>query len=168
MMSERIGVHRFTISRVLNHHASYAGDAVAVTAVYDRNTSLPEKRKALEAWATLLGGIVSGQERASDSLAMRIELMGWMPRVWKPLPECTHHPDRGSHDAAGLNRPRTPLANIGPGSRCRFSGSDRFLCQCIEGLCEAAEGDRHHEVAPCRVLECQAGRLCASAESLNH
>jgi hypothetical protein len=67
MMSERIGVHRFTISRVLNHHASYAGDAVAVTAVYDRNTSLPEKRKALEAWATLLGGIVSGQERASDA-----------------------------------------------------------------------------------------------------
>jgi integrase len=70
MTSERIGIARFIVSRVLNH-ASDTGDAAAVTAVYDRNAYLPEKRRALEAWAALLGEIVSGEKRASNVVAMR-------------------------------------------------------------------------------------------------
>lgn len=70
MTSERIGIPRFIVSRVLNH-ASDTGDAAAVTAVYDRNAYLPEKRRALQAWAVLLNEIVRGRERASNVGAMR-------------------------------------------------------------------------------------------------
>jgi integrase len=70
MTSERIGMQRFIVSRVLNH-ASDTGDAAAVTAVYDRNAYLPEKRKALEAWAALLGEIVSGEQRASNVVNLK-------------------------------------------------------------------------------------------------
>ena len=58
MTSERIGIPRFIVSRVLNH-ASDTGDAASVTAIYDRNAYLPEKRRALDAWAKLLQGITS-------------------------------------------------------------------------------------------------------------
>lgn len=37
-----------------------------MTGVYDRNEYLPEKRKALDAWAALLAEIVAGKERASN------------------------------------------------------------------------------------------------------
>jgi integrase len=70
MTSERIGVQRFIVSRVLNH-AGDTGDAAAVTAVYDRNAYLPEKRRALEAWAALLTEIVAGQTRAANVVAIR-------------------------------------------------------------------------------------------------
>jgi hypothetical protein len=70
MTSERIGLPRFIVSRVLNH-ASDTGDSAAVTAVYDRNAYLPEKCRALEAWAILLSEINSGRERASNVVAMR-------------------------------------------------------------------------------------------------
>lgn len=60
LTSERIGVSRFVVSKVLNH-SSDAGDGAAVTAVYDRNAYLPEKRKALDSWADLLQGIVSAE-----------------------------------------------------------------------------------------------------------
>lgn len=65
LTSERIGVQRFTVSKVLNH-SSDTGDSAAVTAVYDRNAYLPEKRRALEAWATLLCEIVGGLGRTSN------------------------------------------------------------------------------------------------------
>ena len=58
--AERIGVSRFVVSKVLNH-SSDAGDGAAVTAVYDRNAYLPEKRKALDSWAELLQVIVSAE-----------------------------------------------------------------------------------------------------------
>src|SRR6478609_3137126 len=58
MTSERIGIPRFIVSRVLNH-ASDTGDAASVTAIYDRNAYLPEKRRALNAWAELLQVITS-------------------------------------------------------------------------------------------------------------
>lgn len=58
MTSERIGTPRFIVSKVLNH-VSDSGDGAAVTAIYDRNAYLPEKRKALDAWAELLAKIVS-------------------------------------------------------------------------------------------------------------
>ncbi len=57
LTSERIGTPRFVVSKVLNH-VSDSGDGAAVTAIYDRNAYLPEKRKALDAWAELLGKIV--------------------------------------------------------------------------------------------------------------
>ncbi len=50
LTSERLGIGRFTVSAVLNH-ASDTGNAAAVTAVYDRNDHLPQKRAALDAWA---------------------------------------------------------------------------------------------------------------------
>ena len=55
--SERIGIPRFIVSRVLNQ-ISDTGGAAAVTGVYDRNEYLPEKRRALGAWSALLNEIV--------------------------------------------------------------------------------------------------------------
>ena len=49
---------RFIVSRVLNQ-LSDTGGASAVTAVYDWNDYLVEKRKALDSWATLLIKMVS-------------------------------------------------------------------------------------------------------------
>jgi integrase len=54
---ERIGMPRFIVSRVLNQ-ISDTGGAAAVTAVYDRNEYLVEKRRALDSWAALLIKIV--------------------------------------------------------------------------------------------------------------
>ncbi len=56
--SERIGIPRFIVSRVLNQ-ISDTGGAAAVTGVYDRNEYLPEKRRALTAWSGLLQEIIS-------------------------------------------------------------------------------------------------------------
>ena len=66
---ERIGVSRFLVSRVLNQ-LSDSGGAAAVTAVYDRNSYLAEKRQALDAWAALLKEIVSGESRGSNVTAI--------------------------------------------------------------------------------------------------
>ena len=54
-----------TISQVLNH-TSDSGGTAAVTAVYDRNAYMREKRAALDAWAGLLEEMVRGKERASN------------------------------------------------------------------------------------------------------
>lgn len=48
LTSERCGVRRVVVSKVLGH-ASYDGGA-AVTEVYDLNDYLPEKRTALRIW----------------------------------------------------------------------------------------------------------------------
>lgn len=61
MTSERLGVPRFHVSCVLNH-ISDTGGAAAVTAVYDRNVYLPEKRRALDKWAARLLEIVGRQQ----------------------------------------------------------------------------------------------------------
>ena len=66
---ERIGIPRFIVSRVLNQ-ISDTGGAAAVTGVYDRNGYLPEKRKALDAWAALLAQIVSGTKRAPNVIRL--------------------------------------------------------------------------------------------------
>jgi integrase len=63
--SERIGMPRFIVSQVLNH-TSDSGGTAAVTAVYDRNAYLKEKRAALNAWADLLLEIVEGKARPSN------------------------------------------------------------------------------------------------------
>jgi len=48
----RLGVARFIVSKVLNHSDR------TVTGVYDRHEYVPEKRAALEAWASYLEGLV--------------------------------------------------------------------------------------------------------------
>ncbi len=48
LTGERYGFTRFVVSQVLGHAGR---DGAAVTAVYDRNDYLPQKRAALEAWA---------------------------------------------------------------------------------------------------------------------
>jgi len=63
--SERIGIPRFIVSRVLNQ-ISDTGGAAAVTGVYDRNEYLPEKRRALGAWSALLQEIVIAQTRSQN------------------------------------------------------------------------------------------------------
>jgi hypothetical protein len=62
--SERIGIPRLIVSRVLNQ-ISDTGGAAAVTGIYDRNEYLPEKRRALTGWSGLLQEIFS--EQASKS-----------------------------------------------------------------------------------------------------
>jgi integrase len=59
LTGERLGFPRFTISRVLNHASDTGGSAV--TGIYDQNPYLPEKRRALDAWAMRLREIVSGE-----------------------------------------------------------------------------------------------------------
>ncbi len=66
LTSEALGFPRFTVSKVLNH-TSDSGGAAAVTGIYDQNEYLPEKRRALEAWAVFLQGIVSGK-KAGDNV----------------------------------------------------------------------------------------------------
>jgi integrase len=65
LTSERIGIPRFIVSRVLNQVSDTDG-AASVTKVYDRNQYLPEKRRALDAWAALLPEIVAGKPRKSN------------------------------------------------------------------------------------------------------
>lgn len=65
MTGERIGIPRFIVSKVLNH-SSDTGDSAAVTAVYDRNAYLTEKRRALDAWAALLLEIVEERKRPAN------------------------------------------------------------------------------------------------------
>jgi integrase len=48
LTDERYGFTRFVVSKVLGHTGR---DGAAVTAIYDRNEYLPQKRAALEAWA---------------------------------------------------------------------------------------------------------------------
>lgn len=47
MTSERFGFRRFMVGKVLGHTSN---DGAAVTAIYDRNDYLPEKRQVLSAW----------------------------------------------------------------------------------------------------------------------
>ncbi|MCP4096137.1 MAG: tyrosine-type recombinase/integrase [Planctomycetaceae bacterium] len=65
LTGERLGFPRFTVSKVLNH-ASDTGNSAAVTSVYDRNEYLPEKRRALDAWAIRLLEIVEDRESAGN------------------------------------------------------------------------------------------------------
>ncbi|MEW5686183.1 MAG: integrase arm-type DNA-binding domain-containing protein [Pseudomonadota bacterium] len=49
LTGERYGIRRFIVGKVLSHDPK---EGAAVTAVYDRNEYLPEKRAALAAWAS--------------------------------------------------------------------------------------------------------------------
>lgn len=65
--AERIGIPRFVVSSVLNHVSETGG----VTRIYDRNEYLPEKRRALEAWAKLLLSVAKRQERSDNVHPLR-------------------------------------------------------------------------------------------------
>ena len=69
MTGERVGITRFIVSRVLNQ-ISDTGGAASVTAVYDRNEYLADKRRALDAWANLLSEIVGAAERPVNVVRM--------------------------------------------------------------------------------------------------
>jgi integrase len=62
--SERIGMPRFVVSAVLNHTSEMGG----ITKIYDRNEYLPEKRRALEAWARVLRSIGAGKPKRRTSM----------------------------------------------------------------------------------------------------
>lgn len=68
--SERLGFPRFVVSRVLNQ-ISDGGGAAAATAIYDLHSYLPEKRKALDAWAALLAQIVDGKQREPNVVNLK-------------------------------------------------------------------------------------------------
>ena len=55
----KMGVPRLHISKVLNHADP------SVTAVYDRHSYIPEKTRALNAWAQMLEGIISPDENSN-------------------------------------------------------------------------------------------------------
>lgn len=63
--SERIGIPRFIVSRVINQ-ISDTGGAATVTAIYDRNEYLADKRRALGAWGSLLMEVVEDRRRDSN------------------------------------------------------------------------------------------------------
>jgi integrase len=70
LTSERLAVPRFHVSCVLNH-ISDEGGAAAVTAVYDRNAYLAEKRRALDKWASRLAQIVGESDDTANILQLR-------------------------------------------------------------------------------------------------
>lgn len=61
--SERIGMPRFVVSAVLNHTSEMGG----ITRIYDRNEYLPEKRRALEAWARVLRSMSAEKAKRKPS-----------------------------------------------------------------------------------------------------
>ncbi len=65
LTGEGLSIPRLIVSKVLNH-VSDTGGTSAVTAVYDRNAYLAQKRNALDAWASLLSRIVDGQPLSSN------------------------------------------------------------------------------------------------------
>lgn len=71
LTSERIGVSPFIRSKVLGHSTDAGGGSAVSAAHYDVNEYLPEKRRALDAWAALLLEIVGEQRRPSNVRPMR-------------------------------------------------------------------------------------------------
>ncbi len=55
-----LGINRLVVAKILNHVES------GVTAIYDRHSYDPEKRHALEVWASHLEGILSGKPKADN------------------------------------------------------------------------------------------------------
>lgn len=67
LASERIGIAPHVVTAVLGHQQ----EGAAVTAIYNRHRYDKEKRQALEAWARLLGEIVSKEPRSSNVTNLR-------------------------------------------------------------------------------------------------
>jgi len=68
LTSERCGVRRFIVSKILAHAAH---EGATVTAIYDRNEYLAEKRTALAIWEGVLLEIVGEKARPANIIQMR-------------------------------------------------------------------------------------------------
>jgi integrase len=66
LTSERIGIPRFIVSQVIAHAGDTGGAAAVTGRHYDLNDYLPEKRRALDAWARLIDEIVNGKGRSAN------------------------------------------------------------------------------------------------------
>lgn len=66
-MTGRLGVPRFDVKKILNHVDS------DITAVYDRHSYDPEKRRALDAWGDLLGKILANDKAAKSVVSIHRE-----------------------------------------------------------------------------------------------
>jgi integrase len=55
-----VGISRLVVAKILNHMES------GITAVYDRHSYDPEKKRALDAWARVLDEIING--KAADNV----------------------------------------------------------------------------------------------------
>lgn len=71
LTSERVGIPRFIVSQVLAHAGDTGGSAAVTGKHYDMNDYLPEKRRALDAWATLLKAILTEKEREDNVRKLR-------------------------------------------------------------------------------------------------
>jgi integrase len=69
--SERIGIPRFIVSKLIAHGGDTGGAAVVTGKHYDVNDYLPEKRRAMDAWGALLDSIVNGRARPSNVTELR-------------------------------------------------------------------------------------------------
>jgi integrase len=70
LTSERVGIPRFVVSQVIAHSGDTGGAAAVTGRHYDMNDYLPEKRRALDAWAALLDQIVAGKQRPDNVIPM--------------------------------------------------------------------------------------------------
>ena len=70
LTSERGGVRRFIVSKVLGHSAQ---EGAVVTEIYDRNDYLPDKRYALEQWEALLLEIVGERQQSKNLTSIRVK-----------------------------------------------------------------------------------------------
>ena len=64
--SERIGMSRFIVGQILAHT-----EGGVTGRHYDKNDYLPEKRRALDAWAALLQKIVDGKEQPANVVPLK-------------------------------------------------------------------------------------------------
>lgn len=71
MTSERLGVSPFIRSKVLGHTSDAGGGSAVSAAHYDANLYVAEKRRALEAWESLLLEVVGERPRASNVAPLR-------------------------------------------------------------------------------------------------
>lgn len=71
MASERLGISPFLIGRLLNHTTETGGAAAVTLQHYALHDYATEKRRALQAWASLLGEIVGEHCRASKVTSLR-------------------------------------------------------------------------------------------------
>ncbi len=90
LTGERFRVRRFIVGLVLGHSAQ---EGAAVTAVYDRNEYLPEKRAALNAWGAYVQQLAPREDPAEREAA--------------PPPVADRHKAR-----AGANARRGPSAEV--------------------------------------------------------
>lgn len=67
LMTGRLGIPRFDVKKILNHVDS------DITAVYDRHSYDPEKRRALDIWGDLLGKILANDKAAKAVVPIRRE-----------------------------------------------------------------------------------------------